>query len=200
MLQHHPLHPHLHSPQWRNVHADTPDFTKLLSPSCSVYTHPNTNTHTPPRNKLLEPRSCQGGKMALQPRSQSDSLARAGDHRPADPASRLLSSSVLMETFWTQEERLRLSVAGRPDGAGRGGRVCDYVLWRAAAFGWSPCLCLKKRWKQLEDCCFFMTDNNHNDPFGPITFDRHGLLCNSANVGEISWTTIFKMAATANQP
>lgn len=37
--------------------------------------------------------------MALQPRSQSDSLARAGDHRPADPASLLLSSSVLLETF-----------------------------------------------------------------------------------------------------
>lgn len=87
MLQKHPLHPHLHSSQWRNVHTDTPHFAKLLSPSCSIYTHPNTNTHTPPRNKLLEPRSCQGGKMALQPRSQSDSLARAGDHRPADPAS-----------------------------------------------------------------------------------------------------------------
>lgn len=39
-----------------------------------------------------------------------------------------------------------------------------------------------------------MTDNNRNDPFGPTTFDRHRLLYNSANVGKISWTTIFKMA------
>ena len=37
--------------------------------------------------------------MALQPSSQSDSLARTGDHRPADPASRLLSSSALLEIF-----------------------------------------------------------------------------------------------------
>lgn len=80
---------------YTHIHTLSPKlFLPLLAPYTHIYTHLHSSL-----TELLESLACQGGKMALQPSSQSDSLAQAGDHRPADPASRLLSSSVLEESF-----------------------------------------------------------------------------------------------------
>lgn len=108
-------------------HIFTLCFSKFLPLLSSLSL---THTHTS-STKLLEPLACQGGKMALQPSSQSDSLARTGDHRTADPALWLPSSPALLETFgpaspwerhWsaaeTDNERCLLHDLG----------LCDYVF------------------------------------------------------------------------
>lgn len=110
-------------------------FHPLARPSPSLsprLTHPHLHAHTHTQTystKLLEPLACQGGKMALQPSSQSDSLARTGDHKPADPASVVCSSG----NIWTPSQHRQSSSAdlGR-GGLGRRRDVrrnirCDYV-------------------------------------------------------------------------